>query len=229
MSSIVKLSLDYISLYTWTLLFLFPGDILGDFPEKNHIKTDRGVFPKNTVWICGTNCSHSKSGGEGFGERDHLLFQELRSAPSWMRQCSHIQQSLWNKREPQGHAEKVHLDVVCFPCCLFVFYHFITWSLRNPNTSQQVNETHVSSCFWKRPSKTICFMLLPRTSESLNLFLKKNPNQECMPPCNLKQLRLEASILRQNALLLLEFLARTVLPATASESHSLLSASCKIW
>lgn len=74
-----------------------------------------------------------------------------------------------------------------------------------------------------------CFMLLCRTSESLNLFLKKNPNQECMPLCNLKQLRLEASILRQNVLVLLQFLARTILPETASESHSLLSASCKIW
>lgn len=139
-----------------------------------------------------------------------------------------IAKPLKQKGAPKACWE-VHLDAAWFFVCLFVFYHFLTWSLRNPNTSQQVNETQVSSCFWKRPGKTICFTLLCRTSESLNLFVKKNPNQECMPPCNLKQLCLKASILRQNALVLLEFLARTVLPETASESHSLLSASCKIW
>lgn len=35
--------------------------------------------------------------------------------------------------------------------------------------------------------------------------------------------------LRQNALVLLELLARTVLPETASEPCLPLSASCKIW
>lgn len=42
MASIVGLSMDWTTLYTWVQLFLFPKDILHGFPEKPHIKAALG-------------------------------------------------------------------------------------------------------------------------------------------------------------------------------------------
>lgn len=120
-------------------------------------------FSKNTIWIYFTYCSHSKDGGGGLRGKslpalpraqEHLILSVLV-----MRNPAHA----LKQREPQRYPERVCLDFSVIS---------ITCSLGNPNTPQKPNDTHISSCFGKRPSKTICYILPPTMSESLDLFLK---------------------------------------------------------
>lgn len=159
MASIADLNLDCTALHTWVQLLLFLGDILDAFSKKNHVKAALGRFFQEynmdtfyqlfSQW----GCRRRATGKVSPPAQGHCIMSvlELKSKVHSLKQ-----------RQPQKHPESLPW---------LIFLSFPSPALK-PSTLKWPDDTYISSRFWKRPSKMICSILLPRTSASLNVFLK---------------------------------------------------------